>query len=241
LNLKYDEPLSNVAFKFNVRRYTLVSMIAFQHEFLLVEFEQPSPEMITAVMPPGFERVYGTKKVMEIFDACEGQIEVPSSPEAQRCTWSDYKQRNTWKVLASISPAGAALFASAVYGGRITDTTLTQICGYLDRVTRGGRYAADKGFVGNSHDFIARGADLAMPPKKFHQQAVFTADEARDTAGQANLRIHVERAFARVKKYRFFAHKVCLHQVDMLGKVFGIVFLVGNNYHLPLTNKRVDV
>jgi hypothetical protein len=24
--------------------------------------------------------------------------------KAQKCTWSDYKQRNTWKVLASISP-----------------------------------------------------------------------------------------------------------------------------------------
>jgi len=149
--------------------------------------------------------------------------------EAQKQTWSDYKQRNTWKVLASISPAGAALFGSEVYGGRITDTTLTQICGYLKRVVRGGRYAADKGFVGNTHDFIARGADLAMPPKKFNNQKVFTDDEERETAGQANLRIHVERAFARVKKYRFFAHKVGIHQVDMLGKVFRIVFLVGNN------------
>jgi len=67
---------------FNIEESTasqaLVSMTSFQDEFLLLEFEQPTPEMIRVVMPPGFERVYGTKFVQEIFDACEGPVEVPS-------------------------------------------------------------------------------------------------------------------------------------------------------------------
>jgi len=63
----------------------LVSMAAFQDEFLLVEFAQPTPEMISAVMPPGFESVYVSKMVQEIFDACEGPIEVPSSSEVRWC------------------------------------------------------------------------------------------------------------------------------------------------------------
>jgi len=62
----------------------LVSVTSFQEGFLLIEFEQPTPEMIRVVMPPGFERVYGTKFVQEIFDTCEGPIEVLSSSEAQK-------------------------------------------------------------------------------------------------------------------------------------------------------------
>ena len=69
----------------------------------------------------------------------------------------------------------------------------------------------------------------------------YAADEASDTARQANLRIHVERAFARVKKFRLFSRTVALHHVDMLGKLFWIVFMVSNNFALPLTNKDIDM
>ena len=74
-------------------------MLRLHTVFFTHEFPKLTREQIMATMPPGYVEVYGTDKLREIWDACELQIETASTPEAQRTTWSDYKQRNTAKLL----------------------------------------------------------------------------------------------------------------------------------------------
>ena len=57
-----------------------------------------------------------------------------------------------------------------------------------------------------------------------------------DTARQANLRIHVERAFARVKKYRYLSQMQKIATCDMLGSVFYVVAMM-TNFNLPLVSR----
>ena len=99
----------------------------------------------------------------------------------------------------------------------------------------GEEVAADKGFEQVAHLLAALGCKLNYPPKRFVKVGL-TSEEADETANQANLRIHIERAYSRTKQYRFLSSEVRISQLDMIGKVFRIVFFVGNNFHRPLTN-----
>ena len=56
----------------------------------------PSKEQVQAHMPQQFRDLYPTTRV--IIDCTEFPIEKPSDPDAQRVTWSNYKNRNTFKV-----------------------------------------------------------------------------------------------------------------------------------------------
>ena len=67
--------------------------------------------------------------------------------------------------------------------------------------------------------------EAGCPPKRRKKQTALTVDEAEDTADQANLRIHIERAYARTKQFRFLAGEVRINQVDIVGKIFSVVSL----------------
>ena len=52
-------------------------------------------------------------------------------------TLSNYKGRNTWKVLVSCTPSGLVKFVSDAWGGQISDWQLTEKPGLLDLLKRG--------------------------------------------------------------------------------------------------------
>lgn len=54
---------------------------------------------------------------------------------AQRATFSAYKDRNTLKYLVSISPAGATIYVSPGYPGRISDPEICNSCAYYTEDT----------------------------------------------------------------------------------------------------------
>ena len=165
---------------------SFVSMTLFQFYFLKEEFPQPTRAQIDACMPPGWEVVYGTSKMREIFDATELFIESPSCNEANRACYSDYKSHCTIKILVGISPCGAATFVSDAYPGKISDVEQVRACDYCKRGETGDKFAADRGFEQVKHDLAAVGADLIAPTMRFRGQSHLTTDEAEDTSSQAN-------------------------------------------------------
>jgi hypothetical protein len=134
--------------------------------------------------------------------------------------------------LAGITPIGALAFTSDVYGGRITDTKLTEVCGFLDLIEEMDCIIADRGFLIN--DMLNRkGARCLYPNFKFHNQTQFDPDEVLETAQQANLRIHVERAFGRMKTFHWLSKQLKLNQLDLAGSIFHIVAMM-TNFYTPL-------
>jgi hypothetical protein len=101
-----------------------------------------------------------------------------------------------------LSPTGYITWISGAYPGRITDADIVQHCGFLDRIEKGDVYAADKGVL-ISNELEERGSSLVMPPRKLTHQPQFSADAAYETSEQANVRVHVERAMARLKTFGY--------------------------------------
>lgn len=77
-----------------------------------------------------FKKAY--PQVVIIIDSTEFEIQRPSTPSCQQLTFSYYKNCNTLKVLAGITPSGAIIFISELWGGSISDKELFIKSGILD-------------------------------------------------------------------------------------------------------------
>jgi hypothetical protein len=109
---------------------------------------------------------------------------------------------NTAKGLVGISPSGAVTFVSDLYSGRSSDQKLTRDCGILDLLKVGNSVMADKGF--DIKKDLPNGVSLNIPTF-LHNKGHFSIEEETETSRIASLRIHVERAIARIKSFRILS------------------------------------
>ena len=148
-------------------------------------------------MPACFQASFG-KKVAIIIDCFEIFLDRPSNLQARASTWSNYKHKNTAKVLIGITPQGVVSFVSECWGGRVSDKYLTDHCGILKKLLPGDVILADRGFD------IAE--SVGMMHAKLHITAFtrgkqqLTALEVEDTRTIANVRIHVERVIGSFRQ-----------------------------------------
>ncbi|XP_068676861.1 uncharacterized protein [Montipora foliosa] len=98
-----------------------------------------------------------------IIDCTEFFIEKPSSPSAQKATWSDYKHHNTVKSLVGITPSGAFSFISKLWSRSTSDRRVTQESGLIDLLEEGDQVMADRGFTIRNL-LTKKGVKLNMPP-----------------------------------------------------------------------------
>ena len=157
----------------------------------------PDREALQKTMPVCFQESFG-KKVSIIIDCFEIFIERPSNLEARATTWSNYKHKNTVKVLLGITPQGVISFVSDTWGGRVSDKYLTDHCGILKKLLPGDIVLADRGFdISES---------VGMMQAKLHIPAFtkgksqLSALEVENTRTIANVRIHIERVIGCVRQ-----------------------------------------
>ena len=78
----------------------------------------PSKESVRKNLPQSFKSYPSTRVVI---DCTEIFIQKPTSPTAQRATWSEYKSHNTKKTLVGITPSGFFSFVSKLWSGSTKD------------------------------------------------------------------------------------------------------------------------
>jgi hypothetical protein len=194
------------------------------------QFVCPSRVQCQLHLPESYRRALGVEhaeKMHHTFDAHEIFCETPACPVAARTLWSEYKNHHTMKLLAATGPNGEFTFVSCGYGGRATDNDLTRCSGFLKLIEKGTVCLTDRGFT-VKHEFNERGATLLHPPFSVRGVKHFTEQDAEHTSGIARVRIHIERAFARVGLFHWLEKEIKLSQQDIAGVAFRVACMLTN-------------
>lgn len=201
-----------------VSHITMTWINLLYHNFKAIE-RFPSWDVVNKYMPEAFKQHYPSTRA--IIDATEFQA----------CTFSNYKKRNTMKVLIRITPSGEISYVSQSYEGLISNRKLVQVCGLLSKLEAGGEFMADKGFLIQDL-FAPLGVRLNVPPLLESKQQMPVEDVVK-TKKIAQLRIHLERAIERVKEYRILQGVIPSTMWDSLNEVIYICCML-KNFSPPL-------
>lgn len=182
----------------------------------------PSKEIIAQTLPFSFRNFVNIRCII---DCTELFVERASSLTMQGQTFSNYKHHNTVKFLVAITPTGGICFVSRAWGGRISDRQLIEESGFLDTIEEGDLVMADKGFT--IGDLLAKKkAYLNIPPFLRGQQ--FSKEQIDETRSIATVRIHVERAFGRVKQFHILDPNIPLSLSRNIESIFKVCCFLTN-------------
>ena len=190
-----------------------------------------SREKVNEKMPQSFKPKYQSTRV--IIDCTEIKTQVPKSLVLKSQTYSHYKGAHTFKGLIGIAPHGLITFVSSLYTGCMSDVEITKLCGILDLLEPGDSVMADKGFTIEKL-LEEKNVSLNMPPF-LRSNNQFTRDEITKTQEIASVRIHVERAIARIKTYQLFSAPIPLTVAGSMNQLWTVASLLAN-FQGPLIN-----
>jgi len=201
IKLSINPPIQDLGYRFSVSTSTVSRILLKWLRQMDIRLRDliywPDREALQKTMPVCFQESFG-KKVAIIIDCFEVFIERPSSLEARAITWSNYKHKNTAKVLLGITPQGVISFVSDTWGGRVSDKHLTENCGILRKLLPGDVVLADRGFdISESVGMMQASLQIPAFTKGKSQ---LSALEVENTRTIANVRIHVERVIGCVRQ-----------------------------------------
>ena len=104
----------------------------------------PDRDLVNFFSPSDFRAKFPMTRV--ILDGLEIPVKKPSNPAAQQITFSSYKNRNTAKVVAGITPGGLISYLSPAYGGSASDRQIIERSWLTKRTDPTDAIMADKGF-----------------------------------------------------------------------------------------------
>jgi hypothetical protein len=172
---------------------------------------------VILLMPGCFKLTYPKTRV--IIDWTEIFIEMSTSCRSQSITFSSYKNHNTAKDLIGISPNGYPSFVSSLYAGRTSNKKITHDCGILKLLEPGDELMADRGFDIEAN--MPNRMSLNIPPF-LNGQPQLSAEDEMKTRKIASVRVHVERAIARIKTYRILHQVVPLTLAENLEHIWSV-------------------
>jgi len=133
-----------------------------------------------------------------------------------------------------ISPNGQVTYVSKLWGGRVSDKTITKNSGLLELLDRGDNVMADRGF--DIGDILPPGVTLNLPPFKGNRDQL-TAAEVEETTQIAAVRIHVERAIGRIKNYNILDGTLPISLGHVADQIFSVCAYL-TNFQPPLLPKQ---
>ena len=190
----------------SVQRIVYTWVIAMHSLLVPILMPWPSRATVNEHMPDKFRKYFPKTRV--IIDCTELFIQRPRDPDMQYRTYSSYKSHNTLKVLVGIEPNGAFSFVSKAWSGNCSDKFITKNCDFLEYLEPGDEVMADRGF--QIEDLLLPlDVKLVAPPFtrkcSYGKNKRLNAAEIIKTRQIALLRIHVERAIERMKRWEILS------------------------------------
>lgn len=133
--------------------------------------------------------------------------------------------------MIGIAPNGAVTFVSELYGGHASDKEIVNTSGIVNLVEPGDSVMADRGF--EIQDLLATRKVVLNIPPFMRCKDQLDPDEEEETRQIAAVRIHVERAIARIKNFnilKFVLPNCMASDVNKIWKVCAIL----TNFKGPL-------
>ena len=191
----------------------------------------PSRQAIKDTMPDTFKNYPNCRAII---DCTEIMCDTPPKVEQRVLMYSNYKGGFTIKFLLAISPSGLITFVSKGYGGRATDSFITNDSGFLNLLEPGDEVIADNGFPQIKTELLQRQCTLVMPP--FALEPQFTREEVLEGYSIASVRIHVERAIQRVKIFQIL-QRVNVELFEYIDDIMHMICILANNKEPLIKNK----
>ncbi|KAK2140820.1 hypothetical protein LSH36_1237g00008 [Paralvinella palmiformis] len=162
------------------------------------------------------------KDIRVIIDCCEVFVEQSTHVCRQGNMHSSYKSHSTFKCLIGISPNGGVMFVSDDFEGSMSDNDIVKKSGFLDKLEAGDLILADRGFT--IRDMLyKKKVDLNIPPFLQGENRLTVVEEIT-TKQIAQVRIRVERATERIKKFRLLKRVIPLSLQPIFSQM---VYLAG--------------
>ena len=174
-------------------------------------------------MPESFKQTYPSTRC--IIDCTELFCQVPSSLIIQSSLYSHYKHHVTYKGLVGIAPSGAVTFVSELYNGSISDQEIVKRSGFLNQQfwDKGDSVMADRGFT-IEEDLKPLGVSLNIPAF-LEGRDQLSEDEVKESQSIASVRIHVERAIQRIKRFKLIRNEIRLTLHGSVNQVWTVACL----------------
>ena len=96
-------------------------------------------------MPKQFYKLFPNLRI--VIDCLELVLQKPKLPSSQKITWSNYKSRNTAKLLIGITPDGVISIVPPLWTGMESDKEIVRGTGLVNIFDEGDAVMADKRFI----------------------------------------------------------------------------------------------
>ena len=198
---------------------TWITFLSTEMSFLV---PWPHRDEIMKSMPVRFKK-YPNLRI--IIDCLELFIQKPKLPSSQKVTWSNYKHRNTVKLLVGITPNGIISFVPPLWTGMVSDKEIVKATGLVNNLQKGDAVMADKGFL--IRDLLTfKKVQLISPA--FCRGPRLSARGTTYTRRVAALRSHVERYILKLKQFRILSGVIPLLLKPVLDRIIFLCAALSN-------------
>lgn len=232
VRLRLGLPLKDLARRFGIAESTFCVIFNTWVILLAKELEQiccMPPVSNIAVKQAGCFHNFDNVRI--VLDCTEVFSQTPSSLAAHQHMHSNYKHHSTVKFLVGMSPSGAVIYVSSMWGGRASDKKITSESDkLLMSLQPGDKVMVDRGFTIAKE--LPDGVTLIIPAFKSRNTGQFTKAQLEYSEKISVARIHVERAMRAIKECQILATEVKVAMISNYENIFkACAYLV--NFKLP--------
>jgi len=187
----------------------------------------PTRNQVDEAMLDSFKRTHPSTRC--IIDCTEMYCQRPSSLSTQSSLYSQYKSHVTYKRLLGIAPSGAMTFVSQLFDGSISDKDIVRKSGFLPKCF----------LIEDDLKQFGVKFKLNIPPFLDGREKL-TAAEVKEGQTIASIRIHVERAIQRVKKFKILSNVITLTLQGSINQIWTTCCFLCNFMSPLIKEKGVD-